>query len=292
MRTRNLCFAILAALLVLSLAGCKKKEKADAGAQRYPIEGVVTAVDAKEHTVTLKHHEVVGYMKAMTMPFTVKDEWVFKIAKPGDYVHATLVVGSDDEWLENVSVTEGQAAADQSSTSAVHRPAPGDPVPDFALTDQNGKPLHFAQFRGQPLLVTFIYTRCPLPDFCIRMSNNFAQVAAQLKNGKPAAFAKLRLVSISIDPTHDTPAILRKYGEHYATASDPKLQHWSFAVGTPEETKRTADFFGLSYSPQDGQIVHTLSTTLIDADGKVAEFYSGNQWVPGEVADKLAALQR
>ncbi|MDR3765410.1 MAG: SCO family protein [Acidobacteriota bacterium] len=292
MRPRILLPALLAVLLILTFDGCKSKKKDDQNAQRYPIEGVVMAVGLKEHTVTLKHHEVVGYMKAMTMPFTVKDEWVFKVVKPGDYIHATLVVGTDDDWLENVNITEGQAAADQSSTSAVHRPSAGDQVPDFAFTDQNGHALLLSQFRGQPLLLTFIYTRCPLPDFCIRMSNNFAQVAAQLKNTNPAAFAKLRLVSISIDPEHDTPATLLKYGQHYAAAADPKLQHWRFATGKPEEIKRAADFFGLSYTPQDGQIVHTLSTTLIDADGKVSEFYSGNQWIPGEVANKLASLQR
>jgi protein SCO1/2 len=291
LRLRTVFFVLLSALLFLCVTGCKSK-KADEAVRRFPIEGVVMGVDAKEHTVTLKHHEVVGYMKAMTMPFTVKDEWVYRVVHVGDTVQATLAVGGDDAWLENVSVTQAAQTADQSNTSTVHRPQAGDAVPDFAFVNQQGKPIHLAQFRGQPLLLTFVYTRCPLPDFCIRMSNNFAQVAEELKNNNPKAFARLQMLSISIDPDYDSPKVLTEYGKRYAGGVDAPLKHWTFATGKPEEIRKAAEFFALSYQPQNGQITHTLSTALLDANGKVAEFYTGNGWSPSEVAGKLAALQR
>jgi protein SCO1/2 len=291
LRLRTALVFLLSVLFLASVTGCKSK-KADEAVQRYPIEGVVMGVDPKEQTITLKHHEVVGYMKAMTMPFNVKDKWVYRVVHVGDTVQATLVVGADDAWLENVSVTQSAQAADQSNTSPVHRPQQGDAVPDFAFVNQQGKPIHLAQFRGQPLLLTFVYTRCPLPDFCIRMSNNFVQVAEELKNNNPRAFARLQMLSISIDPDYDSPKVLTEYGKRYAATVDPQLKHWSFATGKPEEIRKAAEFFALSYQPQNGQITHTLSTALLDASGKLAEFYTGNGWSPSEVADKLAALQK
>lgn len=285
---RRVFILLCSALLFVSLNACKAKKDDDV--KRYPIEGVVMAVDAKEHSVTLKHHDVVGYMKAMTMPFTVKDEWVFRVVKVGDTVQATLAVGNEDAWLENLSVTQNAQQADQSSTSSVNRPKAGAPAPALAFTNQDGKAVQLKQFRGQPVLITFIYTRCPLPDFCIRMSNNFAQVAEELKNNNPKAFAKLQMLSISIDPEHDSPEVLTGYAKRYAGTVDPAHKHWQFVTGKPEEIKKAADFFALSYHPDKDQITHTLSTTLLDSDGKVAEFFAGNQWTPSEAAQKLAAL--
>lgn len=281
---------LLSVLLMLSIFACKSGKPANAE-RRFPIEGRVVAVDPAEHTITLDHHEVIGYMKAMTMPFTVRDAWVFKIVHPGDTVQATLVV-SDDAYLENVSVTQSRSGADLSSTSPMHLPQKGELVPDFHFINQDGRPIHLAQFRGQPLLITFIYSRCPLPDYCIRMSNNFAEVAGTLQKSNPAAFAKLQMLSISIDPEFDDPKVLRSYAGNYAGGVDPKLKHWSFATGKPDQIRQSAQYFGLSYATQDGQIIHALRTALLDADGKVAEFYSGNQWKPASVALELAELEK
>jgi protein SCO1 len=259
--------------------------------RRFPIEGRVVAVDPATHTLTLAHHEVVGYMKAMTMGFAVRDAWVFNVAHPGDNVQATLVV-SDDTHLENISITESRAAADQSSTSPVHLPQKGDAVPDFQFINQEGRRIHLAQFRGEPLLITFIYTRCPLPDFCVRMSNNFGEVARTLHDSNPAAFAKLQMLSISIDPEFDSPEVLRGYGRGYAGAVDPNLRHWSFATGKPADICKAAEYFGLSYEKQNGQVIHNLRTALLDADGRVAEFYTGNQWKPADLVSQLQTLQK
>jgi len=117
-------------------------------------------------------------------------------------------------------------------------------------------------------------------------------VAETLQKSDPAAFAKLQLLSISIDPEFDDPKVLRGYGKSYAGAVDPKLKHWSFATGKPDDIRKSAQYFGLSYETQNGQIIHDLRTALLDADGKIAEFYSGNQWKPSSVALELAALQK
>lgn len=259
--------------------------------RRFPIEGRVMAVDAAKQTLTLAHHDIPGYMKGMTMAFAVRDGWVFNVVHPGDYVRATLVV-TDDTHLENISVTEASAGADLSSTSPVHLPQRGDTVPDFHFINQEGKPIHLAQFRGEPLLLTFIYSRCPLPDYCVRMSNNFGEVARTLRDSNPAAFAKLQMLSISIDPEFDSPEVLRSYGRGYAGTVDPKLRHWSFATGKPADIQKAAEYFGLTYEKQSGQVIHNLRTAVLDADGKVAEFYTGNQWKPAEVAAQMQTLQK
>jgi protein SCO1/2 len=227
-------------------------------------------------------------MKGMTMPFIVSknDLWVFRAIAPGDQVHGTLVLGKDAE-LQDISFTKGTAAVTD-ATSQLHFAQPGEEVPEFALTNQNGEKIHLKQFRGKPLLLTFVYTRCPFPDYCLRMSNNFSQVLQQLQND-PGAFARTQLLSVSIDPEHDTPAVLREYGKRYVGRVDPKFQHWEFASGSPDEVRKLADFFGLAYNTQDGQIVHSLRTALIGPDGKVLAIYSGNDWKPEDVAAKIAA---
>jgi protein SCO1/2 len=282
--------ALLTALcLLIGSYGCKKA--AETNVQRYPIEGRIVSLQPSEHTITLAHHDIPGYMKAMTMPFAVHDDWVFKTAHPGDTLRATLVV-ADEPFLEHISVTQAADAAELSSTSAVHLPMEGELVPDFHFINQQGRQIHLAQFRGEPLLITFIYTRCPLPNFCVRMSNNFAEIARQLKSSSPAAFGKLQMLSITIDPEFDDPKVLLSYGHAYAGKVDPTLAHWSFATGRPEQIREASQFFGLSYQTQDNQIIHDLSTVLLDSDGKVAEFYRGNQWEPGVIASRIVVLQK
>jgi protein SCO1/2 len=124
------------------------------------------------------------------------------------------------------------------------------------------------------------------------MSNNFAAIAATLQKSNPAAFARLQMLSITIDPEFDDPKVLRAYGKAYAGAVDPNLKHWSFATGKPGDIRKAAEFFGLAYETQNGQILHNLRTALLDADGRIAEFYSDNQWKPSDLAAQITALQR
>jgi protein SCO1/2 len=248
----------------------------------------VVAVDTAAHELTVAHQDVPGLMKGMTMPFQVGtgSQWIFSHIAPGDMIHATLVLGDHAE-LDDVTFTEAAPAAGD-GTSQMRLPEPGDEVPDFVLVNQNGKTIHFHQFRGKPLLLTFIYTQCPFPDFCVRMSSNFSQVLRDLQKD-PKEFQQAQLLSISIDPEHDKPAVLRAYGETYVGRADPAFAHWQFASGSPEQVRNAADFFGLAYNRKEGQIVHGLRTVLIGKDGKVLKVYSGNEWKPADVAADFTA---
>ena len=272
-------------LLAFGFTACSHQPTA----KRYELQGRVVAVDSGTHQLTIAHQDIPGFMEAMTMPYTVsaKDAWVFKSIAPGDQIHATLVLGKLAE-LQDITFTRSSPAPSDGAAT-LHIPQPGDQIPDFTLINQNGKVIHLQQFRGKPLLLTFIYTRCPFPDYCPRMSNNFAQILQQLQQN-PKAFSEAQLLSISIDPEHDKPAALRSYGEHYVGRLDPRFAHWEFASGSPEQVRKAADFFGLAYNQKDGQIVHGLVTVLVGKDGKVVKVYSGNDWKPEQVAaDFIAA---
>ena len=274
----------LTLILCVFLTACAHKPQG----KRYPLDGRVVAVDPAQHQLTVAHNDVPGLMKGMTMPFLVNsnDWWVFKAIAVGDQVHATLVL-SDRAELQDISFSKvSDSAVD--GTSQLHVPEPGQQVPDFTLVNQDGRKIQLTQFRGKPLLLTFIYTHCPFPDYCLRMSNNFGKVMQQLQQN-PKASADAQLLSISIDPENDKPAVLREYGERYAGRVDPKFQHWQFASGSPEQVRKVADFFGLAYNTKDGQIVHGLQTVLIDKNGKVLKVYSGNDWKPEDVAADFAA---
>src|SRR5271166_2813754 len=170
--------------LLLSLAGCSSKP----AGHRYELQGRVVAVDAAARQLTIAHRDIPGLMEGMTMPFQVsdKDTWVFKSIAPGDQVHATLVL-TDHAELQGITFTKGSDTPSDGS-SALRIPQPGDEVPDFTLVNQSGKTVRFHQFRGSPLLLTFIYTRCPFPDYCPLLTNNFSQVMQQLQKD-PKVFA-------------------------------------------------------------------------------------------------------
>jgi protein SCO1/2 len=267
----------------LSTIDCEKKPTG----KRYELEGRVVAVDSAGRILTVAHEDIAGLMPGMTMPFLVgqNEDWIFGKIAPGDYVHATLVM-TDHAELQNISFTKG-SDTEADGTSNLHMPVPGDRVPDFRFNNQSGKTVRLSDFAGKPLLLTFIYTRCPVPDFCLLMSNNFSEILRQLQE-VPSAFGQAQMLSISIDPSYDTPKVLHEYGRRYVGSVDPKFEHWQFVSGAPEEVRKAADFFGLSYDQKQGQIVHTLRTVLIGADSRVAKVYQGNQWKPADVARDYA----
>lgn len=270
--------------VVALLAGCDGKP----AGKRYELDGRVVAVDSASRLITVAHQEVPGLMPAMTMPFQVgrNAEWVFGNIAPGDHIHATLVT-TDHTELQDISFTKGSDPAGD-GTSQLRIPDAGDAVPDFRFVNQSGKTIQLHQFQGRPVLLTFVYTRCPLPDYCPRMSNNFREILLKLQ-ASPAAFANAQLLTISIDPEFDTPVVLQNYGQHFAGRLDPQFQHWQFATGSPQEVRKAADFFGMSFNSKDGQITHNLRTVLIGADGRIVKVYSGNRWAPADVARDYAA---
>jgi protein SCO1 len=275
-------FTLLFALVALS--GCQRDAS---NARRYELNGKVMTVEKDKHLVTVSHEDIKGLMAGMTMPFVVREEWVFDQAAAGDQITATLVVDETESWLENVVIVKSNTAPGASGPPGVVVAKAGDDVPDFALVNQSNKPIRTAQYKGKTLLLTFIYTRCPLPEYCTLMSTNFAQIDQQLQK-RPELYEKTRLLSISIDPEYDTPAVLRSYGaSHTGRFGDETFSHWAFATGTKEQVRDIAQFFGLHYYPQKDQIIHGLRTVIIAPDGKVYKVYPENKWKPEEVLQDL-----
>ncbi len=277
-------------ILALTLATTCRRDLSNQ--KRYELKGKVLAVEKDKHLVTVSHEEIKDFMEAMTMPFMVRDEWVFDKAAPGDEITATLVVDGTESWLENIVITKAGNNPGAQAHPTGSGAQPGDVVPDFALVKQNNRSVRTSEYRGKALLLTFIYTRCPIPDYCTLMSNNFAEIDRELQK-QPELYEKTRLLSVSIDPEYDTPAVLRSYGaSHTGRHGDEKFAHWEFATGTKQQVKDLAQFFGLHYYSEKDQIIHGLRTVIIAPDGKVAKVYRGNEWKPAEVLEDLQTVAR
>jgi protein SCO1/2 len=275
-------FSVLICLCLCFASSCARS-KADE--KRYELNGKVVSVDRDKSQVTIAHQEVKGYMPAMTMPFTVPSESDLQILAPQDQVTATLVVDGSKSWLEDLVIA--RQSGNPAAMPAVVVAKEGDEVPNFTLRNQDDREIRIHNYRGKALLLTFIYTRCPVPDYCTLMSNNFAQIDRDL--GQDAElYAETHLLSVSIDPDYDTAKVLRSYGSaHTGRYEKETFAHWEFAAGTKDQVKEIAGFFGLTYFPDKDQIIHGLRTVIITPDGKVAKIYSGNEWKPEEVVEEL-----
>ncbi len=274
-------------------AACGKKEQAAPGskaAQRHPFKGVIRSVDPARTEITVTHEDVPGYMPAMTMPFPVKDDpQVFAILRPGDKIEATLVVAGDKYWLEKI-LTKGfvptpggaqeAASGSPSSPAAAATPRPnravgvGDPFPDFTLTDQTGARVRLSDFRGQPVAVTFIYTRCPIAAACPLTTAKFSKVDAVMSQKGYG-----ELLTLTLDPEHDTPQVLADYAKK--AGANPK--RWKFLTGDPKDVAEVASRFGILYYPDQGQLVHGQGIAVIDPKGKLSTIYYGNEWLPEHI---------
>jgi protein SCO1/2 len=241
-------------------------------------------------------------MDAMAMDYKIKLAADFGQLAAGDIISAEVVIESKDNeaapdyWLENVKVTgHAKRAGDKANTkpsAELHVPAPGEEVPDFRFTNQNGRRISLKQYRGQVLFVTFIYTRCPFPDYCPRMGALFAQLHQQLATD-PVLARKTHLLCISFDPAHDTPKVLRDYGFSLAHSRQAGIfDRWEFAVPRAAELPRIASYFGLTYKPENGLITHSLSTAVIGPDGKIVSWYHGSDWQAADLVKDAAGVLR
>ncbi len=273
-------FVTVAALM---FGACIKEEE-----KRYELSGKVVAVDLKGHTVTVSHQEIKGYMEAMTMPFRLSEKDGFYLDKmnAGDKVQATLVVAGSRSWLENLVISQ-ETPSDVPSTAKVTEPQAGDAIPDFTLINQDGKKISLSQYKGKALLLTFIYTRCPLPDYCPLMTNNFAEINKTL-TAQPNLQKQTHLLSITVDPEYDKPAVLREYG--LKNNGNQPFANWEFATGSMEEIKKIATHFGLHYFTEDNQIIHNLQTALVAPDGRFVKIYRGNEWKPQDIISDLQKI--
>lgn len=288
----SLCFATL-----LVISGCRHQRTHSATEKRYDLKGKVVLVEKEQHLVTVQHEDIKDYMPAMTMPFAVGEDWwwIFELPLvPGDHISATLVVDGAKSWLEDVVIAkEGSDTGVPVSGEGIG-PKPGDEVPDYRLVNQDGKAIRIRDYRGKALVLTFIYTRCPDPDQCTLMSNNFAAIDQELQK-QPELYAKTHLLSISFDPEYDTPKVLRSYGAAFTGRySDETFAHWEFASGSADEVKGIAQYFGMRYyldtETGNQQVIHSLRTAVIGPDSKIVKVYRGNDWKPDEIMGDLRSV--
>jgi protein SCO1/2 len=276
-----LCGALMTAGALSAACG-----RAPEPVREYTLEGQVLAVRPERHELVIKHHDIVGFMPGMTMPFTVKDDALLAGTEPGDLVTATLVVGETSAYLSTISTT-GHRDLDEVAPPPVPSVlVEGQEVSDAALIDQDGVPVSLSSLRGHRLALTFIYTRCPLPDFCPLMDRHFAAIQAAIA-GTPA-LADVRLLTVTFDPDFDTPAVLKAYAAR--RGADPAV--WSFLTGATPDIVAFGEQFGLyvEHNAQSTDITHSLRTAVIDAEGRLVTMYGGNSWTPAElIADLTAA---
>ena len=269
-------------LTVILLAVCA----ACARGREYELHGQVLAVDRARLEITIKHDDIRGFMPGMTMPFKVRDAALLDERSPGDLVRATLVVLESEGYLKSISAT-GHAPLTEVPPP---RPAmdllkPGDVIPDVPFVDHDGAARRLSDWRGKSIALTFIYTRCPLPDFCPVMDRLFAEAQGQLLDDAVLR-ERVHLVSVSFDPQFDTPQVLAAH----AAKVGAHASMWSFATGTPSDVEPFAARFGVAViregaTPSD--VVHNLRTPVIDASGRLVTVLSGNDWQASELITAL-----
>ncbi len=311
-------YSAAASLLLLVVCGCGgiPQEGASAPAapgpvaavpsplkvEDFPITGVVRRVEPELDHVTIKHDEIPGFMGAMTMRFLVKDQPIIEELNLGDQVKGTLRVARRDGVVESYELlglevtkpappkqvvlefSKGQVRAQ----NAVERLQLGQLVPDFVMTTQDGRALKLSELRGYVIVITFIYTRCPLPDFCPLMDRKFADLASRLAPVSSRA-DKVRLISLSFDPDHDTPEVLTKH----ATARGAKPPLWIYANASHPELAKVAAPLGLAYGANGEELAHNLCTAVVDAEGRLGKLMIGstaNHWDSAEMLKTIVTL--
>lgn len=270
------------------------------GDRTYTMQGQVLSVAPERKETIVKHEAIPGFMDAMTMPYYVRDGREIAGLKPGDLITSTLVVeGGGAAYLREVRRV-GEAPLERAATSESASPGAsstgmdllqeGEPAPNARFVDQDGRTREFASFfanDGSVVVLTFIYTRCPLPNFCPLMDRHFAAVQARLAT--TPGYDRVHLLTVSFDPAHDTPAVLKRHAA--SLGADPA--RWTFLTGTQEDVDRFAARFGVSVmrAPSgEADITHNLRTAVIDRTGRLAKVYTGNDWTPEQLLANLETL--
>ncbi len=253
----------------------------------YTLTGRVISKQPATQQLIIDNDNIPGFMPAMTMPYDVKDPEGFGKVQPSDIIRADVIVTPGKKfWLERIIVTGKGAPRISGDAGASQVLMIGEKVPDVPMINEDGKTIHIGQFKGEAVLLTFIYTRCPFPDFCPLLSSRFAAIQGELAKNVEE-YKRTHLISISLDPDYDKPAVLREYGLKYIGHDPGGFQHWDFVSTTPADLQKLVASFGLSYSEQDSQISHSMNTILLAADGTVANMWPGNDWQTSEVLDVM-----
>ena len=277
----------IALLLLLSVLAAASL----GAATRYPVTGIVLKVDRSQRSFEASCAAIPGYMEAMAMPYSVLDDRELADLKPGAFVAFTLVVEKKRSYAEGIRIHRYDASEREPLLARrlqmLEAPRatvkPGDAVPDFTLTDQTGRRVTLSQWAGKVVALAFIYTNCPLPDYCFRLSNNLGQLNQRFASRMGR---DLVLLSISFDPVRDQPKVLERYASTWK--ADP--ESWHFLTGPLGDVKAVSRQFGLNFWPEDGYVTHSLHTLVIDRQGRLAADFEGNQFTARQLGDYVEAL--
>lgn len=272
------------ALTATLLAGVMHAQK------DYTVKGMVLRVDAAKGTFVVSHEKIVGLMDSMTMPFDVRDPKELRGVVPGAVVEFTLTVGSRSAYASKIVVRRYQSVEKDPKAAqrlavmkrmaglSTPRLEVGNKVPDFTLIDQTRQQVAFSSLAGKVLAVNFIYTRCALPQFCLRVSNNFGVVQ---KRFQKELGRDLVLLTVTFDPERDTPEVLAEYASQWK--ADPKT--WHFLTGPVADVRKVCAMFGVESFPDEGLLNHSLRTAVIDRSGTIVASIEGNQYTPEQLGD-------
>jgi protein SCO1 len=284
----------IAAMLAVIAAGrmpCAADDN-QPDAKTYPAHGIVRKIAADRHAVTIQHDAIAGYMPAMTMEFPVKDTNELRGISPSDEINFKLVVRENGDWIEGVHFVAHRIENVTSGVVMIHMPMAelktGDAMPDCELTDEAGGKIHLSDFRGRVLAFTFFFTRCPLPDYCARMSKDFAETRQLLLND-PGAPTNWQFLSISFDPEIDRPAVLSSYANYFREGNSDR---WRFASVSNHTLADLAPKLDLMVVHDEAGISHNLRTVVLDPQGRIFRQFDGNEWIPQKLADAMLAAAR
>lgn len=275
----------------VALLACTKEEPKQTNLVTFDLRGEVVAIDTAKMHITMDHEEIPDYMMAMTMPFKIKDRKLLEGLEVGDTVQGVLAVSRTESWLEALTVVgKGEPVDRHAIEGAILAKVlkTGDRLPNDPLTNQEGKRFRFSDYAGKAVAITFIYSRCPLPDFCILMNNNFAKLQKLLKADRTLD-GKWHLFTISFDPEFDSPKVLKDLGTNYGA----DFSTWSFGVDSMSTIWKIAEGLGLTIADDEGGLIaHNLRTVVLNKEGRIAKIITGNDWTPEDVASEIKKIVR
>jgi protein SCO1 len=284
---------VLSFFCILHFAFCIT---ASFGAQEYPVSGMVLSVNRTKNTFTASIQSIPGFMPAMVMPLDVRQRKDLDGLVPGAAIEFTLVVDDRSSHAERIRIVKYQSVEQDplaasrlklltrlAGTAPPKTLAIGETVPDFKLIDQNGRPVALSDARGKVVAINFIYTSCPLPNFCLRIANNFGVLQKRFRS---RLGRDLVLLTVTFDPGHDTPAVLAQYASRWD--ADPAT--WHFMTGPVGDVRRVCQLFGVDAFPDEGLMNHSLHTAIIDRQGKLVANIEGNQFTADQLADLTKAV--
>jgi protein SCO1/2 len=291
MKRRNFFLVVLLAIMAADKLEAASDDSL-LGDKTYDAHGVVRQIATDHRAITIQHDAIAGYMPAMTMEFPVKDTNELHGISPSDEIAFKLVVRENGDWVESIRFISQRIEDVTNGVVMIHVPTAelksGDVLPDYELTDEAGGKIRFADFRGRVLAFTFLFTRCPLPDFCPRMSQDFAETRRLLVNA-PGGPTNWQFLSISFDPEFDHPVVLSSYANYFREGNPDR---WLFAVASADTLASLAPKLDLMVVHEGGGISHNLRTVVLDPQGRIFRQFDGNQWLPQKLAEAIREAAR